>query len=90
MALGDFRGNNAAGNFCQWALSTAEATKCRGEAEERKKKARARDLLARLLLFDNEYPAGASEDKRGECDKRGAEMISNKRRTLFIQVRIDL
>ena len=36
------------------------------------------------------YQAGASEDEKGECDNRGAEMIWNKRRTLFIQVRIAL
>ena len=34
--------------------------------------------------------AGASADERRQCDNRGAEMIRNKRRTLFIQVRIDL
>ena len=86
MALGDFRENNAVGNFSQCALSTAEATKCRGEAGERKKK----KAPARLLLFDYGYQAGASADERGQCDNRGAEMIRNKRRTLFIKVRIDL
>ena len=30
---------------------------------------------ARLLRFDYGYQAGASEDERGQCDKRGAEMI---------------
>ena len=39
VVLGDFRENNAAENFCQCALSTAEASLCRGEA---KKKARQR------------------------------------------------
>ena len=63
---------------------------CRGEAGAGKKRARARDLPARLLLFDYGYQAGASADERGQCDNRGAEMIRNKRRTLFIQVRIDL
>ena len=63
---------------------------CRGEAGAGKKRARAHDLPARLLRFDYGYQAGASEDERGQCDKRGAEMIWNKRRTLFIQVRIDL
>ena len=38
-------------------------------------KARARDLPARLLLFDYGYPAGAFADETGQCDKRGAEMI---------------
>jgi len=70
VALGDFRENNAAGNFCQCALSTAETTKCLGEAGEGKKKA-----PALLLLFDYGYPAGAFADERGQCDKRGAEMI---------------
>ena len=85
MALGDFSENNAAGNFCQCALSTAKATKCRGEAGEgKKKKKRARATSRRACQ------AGASADERRQCDNRGAEMIRNKRRTLFIQVRIDL
>ena len=75
MALGDFRENNAAGNFCKCALSTAEATKCRGEVGEGKKKAPAHELPARLPLFDYGYPAGAFADERGQCDNRGAEMI---------------
>ena len=41
----------------------------------REKRERAHDLPARLLLFDYGYQAGASADERGECDKRGAEMI---------------
>ena len=75
MALGDFRENNAVGNFCQCALSTSEAPRVVGRAGEGKKRARAHDLPARLLRFDYGYQAGASEDERGQCDKRGAEMI---------------
>ena len=51
---------------------------------------RKRGEVARLLFFDYGYQAEASADERGECDKRGAEMNWNKRRTLFVQVRIDL
>ena len=36
------------------------------------------------------YQAGTTADERGECDNRGAEMIWNKCRTLFIQVIIAL
>ena len=75
MALGDFRENNAVGNFCQCAPSTSEAPRVVGRAGEGKKRARAHDLLARLLRFDYGYQAGASADERGQCDKRGAEMI---------------
>ena len=57
--------------------------------KKEKKRARATSRRACYFLTDG-YPAGASEDERGQCDKRGAEMIRNKRRTLFIQVRIDL
>ena len=63
MALGDFRENNAAGNFCQCALSTAEASLCRGEAGEGKRK-RARDVPMRLLLCNYGYPAKASAEER--------------------------
>ena len=74
---------------CQCALSSAEASLCRGETGEGKKRARDRRLRAVAIFFDYEYQAGTSADERGECDNRGAEMIWNKRRTLFIQVRID-
>ena len=39
---------------------------------------------------DYGYQARASADERGECDNRGAEIIWNKRRTLFIQAVIAL
>ena len=57
---------------------------------EREKWKRAADVSALLLFFDYGYQAGTPADERGECDKRGAEIIWNKRRTLSIQVRIDL
>ena len=63
---------------------------CRGEAGEGKKKVRGRRPRALAILFDYGYPARAFADERGQCDNRDAEMIWNKRRTLFIQVRIDL
>ena len=74
---------------CQCALSSAEASLCRGETG-REKRERAADVCARLLFFDYGYQAGTSLDERGECDNRGAEIIWNKRKTLFIQVRIAL
>ena len=61
-----------------------------GRLGSEKRKKRPRDLPARLLLFDYGYQAGASANKRGQCDNRSAETIRNKRRTLFIKVRIDL
>ena len=56
----------------------------------REKRERAADVSALLLFFDYGYQAGTTADERGECDNRGAEIIWNKRRTLFIQVRIAL
>ena len=61
-----------------------------GRLESEKRKKRPRDLPAHLLLLDYGYQAAASADERGQCDNGGAEMIRNKRRTLFIKVRIDL
>ena len=65
---------------------------CHGEAGEGKKKVRGRRprALVTFWLWIPSEIARAFADERGQCDKRGAEMIWNKRRTLLIQVRIDL
>ena len=55
------------------------------------KKESARPTSPRCCyFFDYGYQAGNSADEKGECDNRGAEMIWNKCRTLFIQVIIAL
>ena len=60
----------------------------RGETGEGKKRARGRRLRAVAILW-LWIPSG---NPRGwkRCDNRGAEIIWNKRRMLFIQVIIDL
>ena len=88
MALGVFRENNAARNFYPCALSSTEASFVSWEGWGGKKS--TRDVPTRLLLFDHGYPAGTSAEESSRYHKRGLEMIWNKRRTLFIQVRIDL
>ena len=75
---------------CQCALSSAEASLYRGETGEGKKRARDRRLRAVAIFFNYGYQAGTTADEKGECDNRGAEMIWNKCRTLFIQVIIAL
>ena len=82
---GDFRENNAVR-----ALFPPQRPLCVVGRLEREKWKRAAEVCKRLLVFYYGYQAGTPADERGQCDKRGAEMIRNKRRTLSIKVRIDL